>query len=382
MAQIRSIQALRAIAALLVTLGHLEHEAASLPIAAATGFAPILVDLTGAGVDLFFVISGFVMVYASHDLFEQPNAARLFLTRRIARIVPIYWLVTGLFLVIMASAHVLSSAPPTLGEIAKSYLFIPYMPHGGDVMQPVYKLGWTLNYEMFFYVVFTGTLVLPQRAAVLAIALAFSTLAALGLWLAPAPGLLAFWSHPIILEFVLGAVIAVVHRDGLRLGAAPAGLVLLAGLCGFAATTLLGLDAHGTWRPLLWGVPAAMIFAGSVLSLARLPSWRLVGWVVGLGDASYAIYLLHPLIVRSLRVAFDKTHASATLPPWLFIVLGLILVVPLAMVVHRWIERPLTRRLSKLFGVRPTHLETPVRKAVGPASASTDEQGRRSHNAI
>ena len=153
MAQIRSIQALRAIAALLVTLGHLEHEAASLP-AATTGYAPILVDLTGAGVDLFFVISGFVMVYASHDLFATPDAARRFLTRRIARIVPIYWLVTTLFLAIMAASHVLSSAPPTWSEIAKSYLFVPYMPHGGEVMQPVYKLGWTLNYEMFFYAVF------------------------------------------------------------------------------------------------------------------------------------------------------------------------------------------------------------------------------------
>ncbi|WP_158811924.1 acyltransferase [Beijerinckia sp. L45] len=369
MAQIRSIQALRAGAALLVTLGHLEHEAASLPSASASGFAPILVDLTGAGVDLFFVISGFVMVYASHDLFARPQAARLFLTRRIARIVPIYWLVTSLFLVVMAGSHVLSSAAPTFGEIVKSYLFIPYLPQGGDMMQPVYKLGWTLNYEMFFYVVFTGTLVLPQRAAVAAIAAAFSALVALGLWLAPAPGVLAFWSHPIVLEFVLGAVVALAYRDGLRFPPVAAGGLLLAGLCGFAATTLLGLDAHGLLRPLLWGLPAALIFVGSVLSLARLPSWPVVGWLVGLGDASYAIYLLHPLIVRGLRVGFDKTHASDVLSPWVFIALGLTLVVPLAMIVHRGIERPLTRRLSRLFGVRPTHLEAPPRLLDADATA-------------
>ena len=351
MSQIRSIQVLRAAAALAVTFGHLEHEAASLPAAARTGFAPILLGLSGAGVDLFFVISGFVMVYASRDLFARPDAVRLFLARRIARIVPLYWLVTTLFLVTILAAHVLSSAPPTAAEIVKSYLFIPYEPHDGGAMQPVYKLGWTLNYEMAFYVAFSAALVLPARAAVLATALLFAGLVAVGAAVPFAAGVLAFWTNPIILEFVFGAALAIAFLEGARLGPAAAGLALLAGLAGFAATTVLGLEAHGAWRPLLWGVPAALIFAGAVLVPARLPSGRGAGALVALGDASYAIYLLHPLIVRGLRLAFDKTHASVTASPWLFIALGLGLVVPLALAAHRWVERPSTRGLSRLFGV-------------------------------
>ena len=356
MAQIRSIQMLRAVAALAVTFGHLEHEAASLPAAAASGFTPILLDLSGAGVDLFFVISGFVMVYASHDLFGLRQAPRLFLARRIARIVPLYWLVTTLFLLTMAAAHVLSSAPPTAMEIVKSYFFIPYVSPGFEMMQPVFKLGWTLNYEMFFYGIFAAVLVLPSRAALAAITGLFIALVASGLWLAPGPGVMAFWSHPIILEFVLGALIAGGYRAGRRLTPQQAAFMLFAGLLGFAATPLFGLDAHGAWRPLVWGVPAALIFMASTLRVPREPA-RGGEWLSSWGDASYAIYLLHPLIVRTLRIGFDNAHVTGTFAPWLFVAAGLALVVPVALAVHQWVERPLTRSLTKLLGVRPTHLE-------------------------
>lgn len=353
MSQIKSIQALRAGAALAVTFGHLEHEAASLPTAGPTGFAPVLLDLSGAGVDLFFVISGFVMVYASRDLFAAPGAARLFLLRRAARIVPLYWLVTTLFLLMLGASHVLSSAPPTAAEIIKSYLFIPYGPQDGGAMQPVYKLGWTLNYEVAFYLVFAATLVLPARLAVAAVVLLFSALVALGVACPPEAGVLAFWANPIILEFAFGAALAIAYHDGLRFGPATGGVVALAGVAGFAATTVLTLDAHGAWRPLVWGVPAALLFAGPVLSHARRPRWRGAGALVVLGDASYAIYLLHPLVVRGLRVAVDR--AAPGTPPWLFVGLGLLGVVPLAILVHDRVERPLTRVLCQILGVRSTN---------------------------
>ncbi len=188
MSQIGSIQALRAGAALVVTFGHLEHEAATLPAAVASGFAPVLLDLTGAGVDLFFIISGFVMVHASRDLFGRSGAAPLFLARRLARIVPLYWMVTTLFLLTMLAAHVLSSAVPTAGEVVQSYLFVPYSPRVGGPMQPVYKLGWTLNYEMFFYLVFSVVLMLPARTAVLALVGFFVSLVAVGHVVQPQPG--------------------------------------------------------------------------------------------------------------------------------------------------------------------------------------------------
>jgi exopolysaccharide production protein ExoZ len=114
MSQIRSIQVLRAVAALLVAFGHLQAESVTMAAAASSGYRPILLDLTGAGVDLFFIISGFVMVYASRDLFERAGGGQLFLRRRVARIVPLYWAVTTVFLLtMMVIPHALATAAPT-----------------------------------------------------------------------------------------------------------------------------------------------------------------------------------------------------------------------------------------------------------------------------
>ena len=137
-----SIQILRAVAALGVLVHHTAHE-----VAAKTGVTvPFGEFVVGAGgVDLFFVISGFVMVYASERLFAQPGASRVFFLRRLARIVPLYWAVTAILVGYVYVAHRIFPPPfiTTEGVIA-SFLFIPWpLPNG--MMAPVHALGWTLE---------------------------------------------------------------------------------------------------------------------------------------------------------------------------------------------------------------------------------------------
>jgi exopolysaccharide production protein ExoZ len=127
--QLKSIQILRAAAALGVLLDHAGRWLDVAPI----------VDIGAAGVDLFFVISGFIMVYTSERLFGQTGAPQRFLARRIIRIVPLYWTLTA-----FAALVLFGFGPNTLG----SYLFIP--THRG----PILTVGWTLNYEMMFYSLF------------------------------------------------------------------------------------------------------------------------------------------------------------------------------------------------------------------------------------
>ena len=166
------VHLLRAAAALAVMIAH-AHQSALL-----IGIGDYVPDfpMGAAGVDLFFVISGFVMVVASADLFGQRGAPPYFFLRRLARIVPLYWLITGIFVFILFAGRHHSSSWLSASEVVTSLLFIPHsLPNGAVV--PVYGLGWTLNYEMMFYVVFSAVLFLRPRIAIPMLSLAM-------LWLA------------------------------------------------------------------------------------------------------------------------------------------------------------------------------------------------------
>src|SRR5262249_11870730 len=123
-------------------------------------------SIGNAGVDLFFVISGFVMVHASSDLFGRPELRREFMWRRIIRIVPLYWIVSGVLLVhalIRYSDLAAADLPPRV--LIGSFFFIPTMRPSGDIL-PLLGVGWTLNYEMAFYLLLACSLALPKRVTV------------------------------------------------------------------------------------------------------------------------------------------------------------------------------------------------------------------------
>lgn len=343
--QIDAIQGMRAFAALLVALGHMLHEVSGMRGAAA--LPGLFQNWTGAGVDIFFVISGFVMVYASQRLFAQPGGAQVFLHRRIARIVPLYWAMTTVFLLAMAAVpSAIASTAPAPIEILKSYFFIPYVRPDQDYMQPVYKLGWTLNYEMYFYCVFACVIVLPVRRAVVAMAALFFAVVLAGQLFTPQPGVLQFWSHPIILEFIWGAGIALLALRGFALpGVAAWGLIGM-GLSGFALWAVSGVDPYGALRPLVWGVPAAAMVAGAAF-MPHGGNGPLSRLMVLLGDASYAIYLVHPMVIRGLRLVWDKTGMPVTMPGVIYIIVAMIVTIGASLLVYSWFEKPLTAALQR-----------------------------------
>ena len=352
--QITSIQRLRALAALTVVVGHAQTEAV---VAAAKGggvFAPSSLLPWGAGVDLFFVISGFIMVVASERLFGRPGASGTFASRRLKRIVPLYWLFTTLYVLIQFATH-----KPVGGlDLLASYLFWPRDIFGDGVARPIFTLGWTLEYEMFFYALFAVAVRWPARQAVAAVAATLAVGVAIGqVWHLPA-GPLAFWTQPIVFEFVLGMAIGLLWRSGVRLPS-PARLGL-----GCAAVVLLAFDLmHSAQRPsdwitptdlarvLAWGVPAGMLVAAAALARPRSPNAGF-GAVVGLdliafGDASYALYLVHPFVVGSLMRAWNLTGLAGRFGYWPFVAASLIVSAAAAMVAHLWFERPVAERLAR-----------------------------------
>jgi exopolysaccharide production protein ExoZ len=352
MQHVASIQILRALAALAVVLVHVLQDAQLIAGPSAAAFFPAGLPLA-AGVDLFFVISGFVMVVSSMRLFGQPGAAWTFMVRRIARIVPLYWALTALFLVVLAvTPQALNSAPPPLSDIARSFLFIPYLKEADGLMQPVYKLGWTLNFEMMFYVVFAVFVALPAVRAVAAVSALMIALVAAHLLLQPPPGLLHVWTAPIIIEFVIGMWIGLAFARGVRLPRL-AGIALMA-----LGVTLLGLtsaqdaDMFGAARLLNWGVPAALIIAGGALGMADARAEGFVGQgFARLGDASYALYLAHPFLLRGSRQLVEKAGFAGLSGALLFTVAAVAASVIAALAIYRWFEKPLTARLQQQLGL-------------------------------
>jgi exopolysaccharide production protein ExoZ len=362
--KLESVQMLRAIAALMVVTGHsLTRTTEFAESHGGTFWHPSFPG--GSGVDIFFLISGFVMVYASESLFAKATAALTFMSRRIVRIVPLYWAVTiGYIALLAVAARHIEHAFPSLMAILQSLFFIPSMAFKSldNYPFPVLAQGWTLNYEMFFYVVFAAFLFLKREFAVLCVAGTMLFCVALGLLFHPANTLLRFWSQPIILEFVFGMGIALLKRRHVslpmwvRIAAVVAAVVWLAiDVSGFFH---LRVTPNNMSRIVGWGLPATLILAATVLGKDMMPK-RFEHVASKLGDASYSLYLTHPFVI-------DLFYHSGIVPHqaigyWAWIVGQIIVASVAALVLNHYLEQPSINYFrSKLPAKKPMPLVTTV----------------------
>lgn len=340
------VQVLRAVAALLVLAFHVQHD-----LVRRLGFEGYpLLHFGAAGVDIFFVISGFIMVWASRGLFGQPGAARQFLLRRLVRIVPLYWATTLLFLVVIVVMPPLNGRQADPAHLLASLLFLPW-PDQDGAHSPFYGIGWTLNYEMLFYLCFALVLGAAPRRAVLMLSAAFALLAVLGVILPSLPFALRVWSQPLILEFVAGAGLAIARLEGVSLPrAARIGLVLL-GSALLVATEWLPVPTTAS-RALVWGVPAALIMAGAVLGPERPVRGAFGRVLVLMGDASYSLYLVHFFVIAGIRPIAMRVPEIVALSPVAYALALAALSIAASILVHLAFERPVHRALLARIGAR------------------------------
>jgi peptidoglycan/LPS O-acetylase OafA/YrhL len=329
--RIGSVQALRAFAALSIAMLHVLHDASPLD---PTGHIERWYNLLpwASGVDLFFVISGFVIVYASADLFGRRSSGSAFMARRLIRIVPLYWAATTLFLIVaLATPGSVSPDDLSVGHVVMSYAFLPSRRPDGSI-QPIYSLGWTLNYEMFFYVVFAACIVLPRRRAVAAIALLLGSAIALHRLMPPQATALVFWTDGMLLEFLLGMGVAVIAAKGVALPSP-----IRVGLGMTAMILLIIAHRYGIASgPVTTGVPMSLLVTAAVLGRpVRVPSVLLL-----LGDASYALYLVHPFAMRPVGLIWQHLHLVGPVLASIYAGTVLLLAMIGAVGVHLWFERP------------------------------------------
>ena len=350
--QIIAIQILRAIAAISVSIGHAQAFIGIPMERQGQIFGWNFLLPWGAGVDLFFVISGFIMVYSSERLFAAPGGAKVFGWRRLSRIVPLYWCAMVLLLIKMAVLH---KPMPDAAGVVTSFFFIPWDTQGTGVPRPIYDLGWTLNYEMFFYTVFALCIGLRREMTVALVSVCLSAAVIFGALFPAHNPQLFFWTQPIVLEFVLGMGLALLVRNGFTLPKLARYALIALGAAAFLHDFLNSVSQPRLWltpndflRVVGWGVPAAMIVAGCVLKKSeRLGDNVFVRSGKLLGDASYALYLCHPIVMSAFAIVWFAIGANNWLPPYLGAGISIVLAIITAISVYRWFESPLTRFLQK-----------------------------------
>ncbi|HEX4275960.1 MAG TPA: acyltransferase, partial [Bryobacteraceae bacterium] len=297
--RLESIQVLRALATSAVLFDHIALEIQR----HSTQLSNAPVTALGAGrtaVDVFFVISGFVMVYISASHFGSATESRRFILKRLARVVPVYWFYTTLMLaVVLLSPSLLRHARITLPYTLASYLFFPFPQPGTGQLSPLLELGWTLNYEMYFYVLFALAMLFPRRVGSSLLAAWFVAAVVAGFFIDRPPAA-QYWTRPIILQFLAGVGIGLAFRKGIRISRAAAPAVAAAGvICLVAFARFDG----GHLRILASDVPAPLFVIAATLrrdegsrAVPGLP-WR---FLLLLGDASYSLYLSHMFVVRAV----------------------------------------------------------------------------------
>ncbi len=355
---VSSIQVLRCIAATLVVLAHLPEPLYDYNL---DKFLPNM-TFGVFGVDLFFVISGFIMVFATGPA-RGARPAGQFLVRRIIRIVPLYWIFTTIFVATTwhGLRHVGLSAHEIRHMIA-SYLFLPaHEPVSGDIY-PTYPLGWTLNYEMFFYVCFTASLLLPRRATIPALAVGFCGLVILGAVL-PLPWPLSYWARSQILEFVFGMLIARACLGGWRFPAKAAVPVIIAAIVAVPLYVPY-IDEWDILRGLAWGLPAAAVVACAVMTPLFRPG-SVTRALEALGDASYSLYLVHYAFFLAAGYLLRHALMRHWIPAGLYAAMLFVGSIVCAVTLYRLVELPMTRSLRRFASTKPPVVPAPLPGTIG-----------------
>lgn len=338
--KIASIQALRAVAAWLVVLHHAHQVFFDFVAASVVGW---IISARGAvGVDLFFVVSGFVMMIATGS---KAPAAGTFLLRRLGRIAPAYWLATVLFACVLLAFPAALKPPFRLDPVhfmLSASFTSSLVP---DHFFPVLSVGWSLNFEMLFYLLLAAAIALAARTRV----------KNLERWLVPGVIVVLVYLYPwrlpgvdmfkskMLLMFAAGYLLGVAHVSfGLkphRIG----GLVLL----GIGAAAILATERND------WLVRAAACTSVVWGCMCLEQEFSRVTLLTRLGDWSYSTYLIHLIV---LTLAHQAHLALGAGPEMIWIAAAMLITLLLSMLSYRFVELPGQR----LFDRRGSLLTRPT----------------------
>lgn len=351
--RLESIQALRGIAALLVLLFHMAAfqgqmaEANPADVRLVSG----IWDNGWAGVDLFFVISGFIMVYVTRNSGRSLRDVGQFIISRVTRIYPLWWVCAGIMALYFWLTYGMPAAPDrvagpreAISYAVKSFMLIPQQA------EPILGLGWTLIHEMFFYIVFACLLFLPRKSLPLLLVIwAVLTIIA-AQFIRPAAfgrSFVELAASPLSLEFIAGGLAG--YLISVRRVFQPK-LFFISGVVLACLGLLLfpedGKNSYTVLRVAIFTLPFICLTYGWV-GCELKGSWKIPSWLSRLGDWSYSLYLTHYIVLVTLRRIYRMmlpeefwVGAPGIWDNLIFAILALSLSVITASVFYSCIERP------------------------------------------
>ncbi len=289
--EVLSIQYLRAIGAIMVVVYH---------IGQIFGHDYLF---GAAGVDIFFVISGFIMWMISRKKEATPS---IFIKKRLLRIVPLYWLVTlTLVTGALLRPNLFPLDHPTVTHVYLSLLFIPHIDPSGNVF-PMITQGWTLNYEMFFYLIFSTSMVCSRKYQLYVLNTILLGCVIFGYFITLNSPIGKAYTSPLLLEFLAGIYICQAWLNNKILSIKTAYVALALGISVIVASYLIFLTSPPP-RLIVAGIPAVLIVSGAV-SLEKRKKFPKIGLLKLLGDASYSIYLTHFLSWLAISIILAKLN--------------------------------------------------------------------------
>jgi peptidoglycan/LPS O-acetylase OafA/YrhL len=330
--RLEGVQFGRGIAACLVVLYHAGRMLALPQYVGHEWAAKSLFAFGNIGVDFFFVLSGFIILYVHERDVGRPERLGHYLWRRVTRIYPVYWVVTA-FIIALAILKK-DWALLTLQHVLSSIFLFP------SDRNPILDVGWTLTHEVLFYLIFAGAILSRRLGMLLGLAWLASVIA--GLVGFTASGFLRFVADPYHLEFGFGmlAALATRRRQGPHAWlAAMAGIALFAGVA--ALIDLRRLDSAEAVCRIALGFASALILYG-VSVCEQLGQIRIPRWASYLGAASYSIYLVHTIFVGFAARAIFKLPAMHELPNAAFTIAAGAGIAA-GCLVYQFIERPLQK---------------------------------------
>lgn len=310
--RIESVEVLRFVAALFVVLVHI-------PIPG--------VKFGHFGVDIFFVISGFII------MFTTSNDNQNFLLKRCIRVMPTYYIFTlCVFAVSLLFPAVLNSTKPNFVHLLKSLLFIPFDKNGGGAY-PILFLGWTLNYEMYFYTIFSIGMFLNYRNRGLLCCVFLTSIYLYFMHKQELP--FSYYGSTLVFEFMLGILLFEIlvtlnFKNILAISSLQIAFW-------FSATNIK------SERAFYFGYPAFLVCWFFIILTRKAKFPRLL---VALGGASYSLYLSHPYVIQ-IFVNITHSFSRGALEALVATIVGLIASNVVALVIYFKVEIPLTRFLRK-----------------------------------